>query len=148
MQELKEIKAFLDKNIGHSDSEDLMDIKDWFQNLELAHWQNRVAFRKNNYNRISLVNSEAYDLVLICWEPGQGSSFHSHPSKGCLVKILEGRLEDELKEEGKDSQFRSHLANDVLYITDKMGMHRVFNAQETNATSLHLYAPGEYKPQS
>lgn len=146
MLELKEVKAFLDKNIGHSDSEDLINLEDWYQNLELSHWQNRVAFRKNNYNRISLVSCEAYDLLLLCWEPGQGSSFHSHPQKGCLVKILEGRLEDELKVDGQDSSFRSHNANDVLYITDKMGMHRVFNAQETNAISLHLYAPGGYQP--
>jgi len=146
MQELKEIKKYLDKHIGHSDSEDLIDLKPWFQKLELAHWKNRVAFRKNNYNRISLVDCEAYELLLLCWNPGQGSSFHSHPSKGCLVKILEGRLDDELKSENGDSKFGSYLANQVFYISDEMGEHRVFNAQDTIAISLHLYAPGGYKP--
>ena len=145
MSTIQEIKKYLDKNIGHSDSEDLMDLKLWFQQLEVDHWPNRIAFRKNKYNRITLIKCDAYDLLLLCWNPGQASDFHSHPHKGCLVKILEGRLEDELQVEDNDSQFRSHGVNDVLYISDKMGKHRVFNAQEENAVSLHLYAPGEYQ---
>ena len=146
MSTIQEIKKYLDKHIGHSDTEDLIDLKLWFKQLEVDHWPNRVAFRKNKYNRISLINCDAYELLLLCWNPGHASSFHSHPSKGCLVKILEGRLDDELKLEGKDSQFRSHMTNEVLYISDKMGQHRVFNAQEDNAVSLHLYAPGGYEP--
>jgi len=146
MSTIQEIKKYLDKHIGHSDSEDLRELRDWFQKLEVDHWPNRVAFRKNNYNRISLINCEAYELLLLCWNPAQASDFHSHPSKGCLVKILEGRLEDELKTGENESQFRSHIKNDVLYISDKMGQHRMFNAQEENAVSLHLYAPGGYQP--
>ena len=123
-----------------------MVLKPWFQELELAHWKNRVEFRKNKYNRITLIDCDAYELLLLCWNPSQGSSFHSHPSKGCLVKILEGRLEDELRVEENDSQFSSYQVNDIMYISDDMGKHRVFNDQQEIAVSLHLYAPGGYQP--
>lgn len=143
MSTVQEIKKYLDKHIGASNAKDIQNLEPWLKGLEVDHWPNRVAFRKNNYNRISLIKCEAYELLLLCWNPAQASDFHSHPSKGCLVKILQGRLEDELKLEDQDSQFRSHMTNDVFFISDKMGQHRVFNAQEEHAVSLHLYAPGD-----
>ena len=139
---LEEIQKYLDKNIKQGNTKELTNIKPWFQNLELAHWKNRVEFRKNEYNPITLINCDAYQLLLMCWNPSQGSSFHSPPAKGCLIKVLEGRLDDELQAEDKDSQFRIHMQNDVFFISNNMGQHRVFNSQDEIAVSLHLSAPG------
>ncbi|MFC5046457.1 cysteine dioxygenase [Aquimarina hainanensis] len=146
MASLSEIKAFLDNTISNPNFESLKSLQHWYQETTLDNWQNKVTFEDASYKRISLIKSHYYDLLLLCWKPGQKSPIHGHPKQGCLVKIMEGNLSDEITTPNQQITANTYFQNDVLYIADNVGQHRVFNISDKNVVSLHLYAPGGYTP--
>jgi len=141
-----EIKSQLDLRIVDEPFQDLKDLFDWFDSIELEGYEDLVAFDDQDYNRVMIIESDAYDLLLCCWKPGQGSPLHGHPSCGCLMKMLIGRLNEEQYLDGillSSNQYQKHV---TAYITDEIALHKVSNETLENAVSLHLYAPGGYTP--
>jgi predicted metal-dependent enzyme (double-stranded beta helix superfamily) len=85
------------------------------------------------------------------WSPGKGSPIHDHGNAHCLMKILRGNLTetryafpDENSEEEEPMRViseRTHRENEVAYMADELGVHRVWNQGSDFAVSLHLYTP-------
>ncbi|XP_066142798.1 cysteine dioxygenase type 1 isoform X1 [Euwallacea fornicatus] len=131
-------------------------------NVELVHyviksyksnpveWKKFAKFDRLRYTR-NLVDdgNGKYNLMLLCWGEGQASGIHDHANSHCFMKMLQGSLEEiryswpqkedsELEEIGRS---RLNL-NDLCYINDSLGLHRVANVSSYDtAISLHLYCP-------
>lgn len=84
-------------------------------------------------------------LVLV-WSPGKGSPIHDHGNAHCLMKILKGSLTEtryEFPEEGAPSgpmnviSEKTYKENEVTYMADELGLHRVSNQGDDFAVSLH-----------
>ncbi|EGD82604.1 cysteine dioxygenase type 1 [Salpingoeca rosetta] len=115
-------------------------------------WKQFAHFDDHCYTR-NLVDSGngKYNLMLLCWDMGQASSIHDHAGSHCFMKILDGNLVEELfgpphdLKEGETLSPLVEAAHDrdgVLYISDKIGTHRVSNTSHSRrAVSLHLYSP-------
>jgi cysteine dioxygenase len=89
---------------------DLVSVLDRFSAAEFTHdrigelmggrplressWRSRVAFRADKYARHSIRRSELYDLILLCWSPGQVSPVHNHQGNLGWVRVLRGRMEE------------------------------------------------------
>ncbi|XP_019866077.1 cysteine dioxygenase type 1 [Aethina tumida] len=113
-------------------------------------WKKYAKFDRYRYTR-NLVDkgNGKYNLLALCWGEGHGSSIHDHANSHCFMKMLQGSLEEirfawpeekgqPLKEIGRT---RMNL-NDVCYINDSLGLHRVENPSNVDtAISLHLYCP-------
>ena len=58
----------------------------------------KINFTKGNYNRIKLENysNDIFELVLICWDKNSETKIHDHPIKGCILYLIDGKLEEEL----------------------------------------------------
>eukprot|EP00051_Salpingoeca_urceolata_P026318 m.476852 g.476852 ORF g.476852 m.476852 type:complete len:196 (-) comp20675_c0_seq1:130-717(-) len=92
-----------------------------------------------------------FNLMLLAWDAGQASSIHDHAGSHCFMKVLGGSVEQELypcpdevqeDEPMTPKSVSCHDKNDVLYISDKIGTHRVANADHAApAFTLHLYSP-------
>lgn len=92
-----------------------------------------------------------FDLMLLAWNTGQASSIHDHAGSHCFMKVMGGEVEQELycpladvKEGEKlDVLSRSqHDVDEVLYISDEVGLHRIANTSHVEpAFTLHLYCP-------
>ncbi|XP_055838305.1 cysteine dioxygenase type 1 [Episyrphus balteatus] len=137
----------------------------------IKEWHKFAKFDRYKYTRnlVDAGNSK-FNLMILCWGEGHGSAIHDHSDSHCFMKILQGelvetryqmpdseetikstsgdigRIEDadenfngeELKEQGKSVM----ALNDVCYINDNLGLHRVENPSHTDAAvSLHLYCP-------
>jgi len=117
------------------------------------HWTKFAKFDRHRYTR-NLVDSGngKFNLMILCWNESQGSCIHDHADAHCFMKMLQGELseirfdwptsstenESELKQLGTSKL----LLNDVCYINDSLGLHRVENPSHTEtAVSLHLYCP-------
>lgn len=79
--------------------------------------------------------SEESDVLLVCWEPGQGTSYHDHGISESLVIILEGEL-----------GFRSHDEERTarpfeVLICPRGAAHQMRNASKSRAVTLHVYSP-------
>ncbi|XP_038852824.1 cysteine dioxygenase type 1-like [Salvelinus namaycush] len=93
-----------------------------------------------------------FNLILLCWGEGQGSSIHDHTDSHCFMKMLQGELKETLfewpnnktQDVGDMVQKSQKILkeNQCAYINDSVGLHRVENDSHTEGSvSLHLYSP-------
>lgn len=47
-----------------------------------------IRFDASNYVRSLVAKSERWELRLLCWRPGQGTSIHGHGGSACAFRIL------------------------------------------------------------
>ncbi|XP_046857591.1 cysteine dioxygenase type 1-like [Xenia sp. Carnegie-2017] len=115
-------------------------------------WEKYAHFSPHRYTR-NLVDrgNGKFNLILLCWSEGQASGIHDHSNSHCFMKIMEGQLKETLYswpqnndvEESLNVQECNYFKKDeVAYICDQIGLHRVENESHSNvAASLHLYSP-------
>ncbi|XP_014489512.1 PREDICTED: cysteine dioxygenase type 1 [Dinoponera quadriceps] len=121
-------------------------------------WKKFGKFDRYRYTR-NLVDegNGRFNLMVLCWGEGHGSAIHDHANAHCVMKILQGQLcetryawPDTSKtehgthssEELRELERNTLDTNEICYINDSMGLHRVENPSATNpAVSLHLYSP-------
>ncbi|KAM3515798.1 hypothetical protein MY11210_000569 [Beauveria gryllotalpidicola] len=107
------------------------------------------ASRGYTRNLVDEGNGKSNLLVLV-WSPGKGSPIHDHGNAHCLMKILKGNLTEtryEFPQQGESSgplkviTEKTYKENQVAYMADELGLHRVSNKGSDFAVSLHLYTP-------
>ncbi|KAG7156626.1 cysteine dioxygenase type 1-like [Homarus americanus] len=117
-------------------------------------WKNFAKFDRYRYTR-NLINegNGKFNLMLLCWGPSHTSTIHDHADAHCFMKMLSGSLQEvrfewPKTEEGEEEHEMVEMdrnvlkLNDVCYINDSLGLHRVENASHSEgAVSLHLYCP-------
>lgn len=120
---------------------------------DLKDWQKFAKFDKYKYTR-NLVHegNGKFNLMVLCWAPGNQSMIHDHANAHCFVKVLEGNLreirffwpEEAQSEDGAlvEKGRKDAKTNAISYMSDQLGLHRVQNnSHSNNAVSLHLYSP-------
>ncbi|XP_023707343.1 cysteine dioxygenase type 1 [Cryptotermes secundus] len=130
-------------------------------------WRRYAKFDRCRYTR-NLVDegNGKFNLLILCWGEGHGSAIHDHADAHCFMKVLQGSLNEvrfawpernriarEECVDNRDDNSRDHKVlketsreqlhlNEVTYINDSIGLHRVENLSNINsAVSLHLYCP-------
>src|SRR5437773_214431 len=88
--------------------------------------------------------------LILVWTPGKGSLIHNHSNAHCLMKILQGQLtetrydfpEIQTAKEGAGAMEVTsetvYTENQVAYMSDELGVHRMWNNGTDFAVSLHL----------
>lgn len=98
---------------------------------------------KEHYTRNCIVRELDYELILLCWEPGQETPVHCHGGEECWVYILDGQIEESHYQfDGNNLKFenKSKLeSGEKSFMDDEIGYHRLVNNTNTRAMSLHLY---------
>ncbi|KAF7634539.1 Cysteine dioxygenase [Meloidogyne graminicola] len=145
------------KEIREIFNEDSINIEEVKQLLEeyksnANDWNKFALFDPHKYTR-NLVDAGngKYNLMILCWGPGMGSSIHDHTNAHCFVKVLQGnlletRFELPIEEQSEkpliESGTQLYKLNGVSYISDKIGLHRMENPSHSDsAITLHLYIP-------
>lgn len=120
-------------------------------------WKRYAKFDRYRYTR-NLVDegNGRFNLMVLCWGEGHGSAIHDHADAHCVMKMLQGELcetmyawpKSKKEEDSSETQVLRVIGqntfglNDVTYINDNIGLHRVENPSTVNpAVSLHLYSP-------
>ncbi|XP_067143026.1 cysteine dioxygenase type 1 [Centruroides vittatus] len=114
-------------------------------------WIKYAKFDRHRYTR-NLVDAGngKFNLMILAWAEGQGSSIHDHSDSHCFMKILDGKLLESKFQWPQDSENSEMVCsgetilnlNEVAYINDSIGLHRVENPSHSEvAVSLHLYCP-------
>ncbi|CAL9708076.1 unnamed protein product [Knipowitschia caucasica] len=149
---LNELIAILHK-LFESDSINVDEVQQIMESYESnpQDWKKFAKADQYRYTR-NLVDegNGKFNLMLLCWGEGHGSSIHDHSDSHCFMKLLQGQLKETLFEwpDGKpqgemvQKSQRILVENKVAYINDSIGLHRVENGSHTEpAVSLHLYSP-------
>ena len=104
-----------------------------------ANWSNDC------YTRNCIADTEKFELILICWCAGHQTSIHDHGGEECWVKVIEGEFKETLYKQDemgalKLTKTKFSKKNDITYMKDFMGFHRLENSANKRSMSLHLYA--------
>lgn len=108
-------------------------------------WKEYINFSERRYTRNLVYKSDLFDVYIICWNNKQESPIHDHASNGCVMKILQGRLVQELFDHNIRSTMKMPIfKNQVTYIDNDMGYHKIINT-DTQTVSLHIYSPASHE---
>jgi cysteine dioxygenase len=116
---------------------------------DLAAFQ---LFDTKCYRRNRIRRTEAYEMLLICWAPGQESPVHDHTGSVCAFQVLDGCCHEQPFRRVPDGpagvlraraagSYTAHPKNSVCVSQDS-DIHRVANLSPAqNLCTLHLYSP-------
>lgn len=112
---------------------DLLKIK------EYTNWN------KSHYTRNLISKTEAFELMLCCWEPGQKSRLHDLNQQTGWIKIIKGDLNiSTAKLHSNDKPVilgsKKYSVNDLFVQQAKKQMYSIENNSNERAISLHLYS--------
>ena len=99
----------------------------------------------DRYTRNCIIDTEKFQLMLLCWEEGHKTPIHDHDGEECWVKVIEGELKEIIYKNNEKDELvavKSSIskANQVTYMKDFMGFHSLENVSNTRSMTLHLYA--------
>ncbi|KAI8056497.1 RmlC-like cupin domain-containing protein [Gilbertella persicaria] len=138
-----------------------------------ADWSKYTLFDHSRAYTRNLIDdgNGKFNLMILAWSRGQKSPIHDHAGSHCVMKILDGELQETLfgwPESGDSEECPQqditanslddtnelngqplaiardtiYQPNQVTYVHDKIGLHRISNpSKEKGAVSLHLYTP-------
>ena len=104
-----------------------------------ASWSNEC------YTRNCIVETEKFELILICWEKEQFTPIHGHNGEECWVKVIQGEFKETIYQLDENEELQvirsfSSKEGDSSYMIDFMGFHRLENSASKRSMSLHLYS--------
>jgi cysteine dioxygenase len=126
---------------------DLIKLSPIFEQYEALDWKEFIS-ETNTYQKNLVFSNTEFELYIITWNKQQGTKIHNHADFGCLMKVLQGKVQEtvyntvDLSVKGKNQ----YKTNDISYISNKKGFHSIFNNNENNiSVTLHLYSPINHK---
>jgi len=124
----------------------LLENKNILSSYNSNDWKQYISFDKQDYKKNLVYRDNNFEIFVVCWLPNQETKIHNHPEGGCLLKILEGNMMEELYDKNFVLQEKNNLVmSDVRYIDDSIGIHKMKNNEE-NTISLHIYSPPNFIP--
>ena len=99
----------------------------------------------DGYQRNVIKRTDHYELVAICWKPGQITPIHDHRGSDCAFIILEG-ISTEKTFEVNDSGSAVHMSTRLykpgeVCAADEPDIHQVVNEHDLELVNLHIYTP-------
>lgn len=103
------------------------------------------SWSDKKYTRNCLYKDSNFELLLLCWEKGQQTPIHGHNGENCWVFLLEGSMEEvffSMDDANNLSAYSSQIvvANQITFMNDSQGFHKLKNDSKGRSVSLHLYA--------
>ena len=103
-----------------------------------------ATFSPTSHTRNCLELNERFELILLCWEPGQITAIHDHGGEECWVYFMDSLFEEIIYERSqpklRQTQSKTASNGSVSYMSDFLGVHSLKNAGNRRGFSLHLYA--------
>ena len=135
------------QKINNTNYNTLLDIAMILNNYKGSDWKEYITKSSNYYKKLIYSNTQI-EIFVITWMPGASTRIHDHPTKGCLVKILEGELiEDEFNNDNiVIFKNRNILKKDDIgfKINDNI-LHKINNFTDKLTVSLHIYSMPNFK---
>lgn len=113
--------------------------------VNISALKNCIGYAKEGYQRNVIKKTEFYELVAICWTPGQLTPIHDHVGSDCAFKIIDGVSTEttyDLNDEGLAYPIavREYQSGEIC-ASDEPDIHRVSNNSDNELINLHVYTP-------
>jgi cysteine dioxygenase len=103
------------------------------------------SWSEGTYTRNCIIDTESFELILLCWGKGAATPIHDHGGEECWVSFLDGDFKETIYQKDKDDQLVTSKttkvsSGEITYMIDFMGFHKLENESNSRSMSLHLYA--------
>ena len=131
----------IDRRPGLSELE--VQLKNMEVNLDAL--RECIGYTDNGYQRNVIKRTEFYELVAICWTPGQDTPIHDHVGSDCAFLIADGVSTEtiyQLNDEGLayPVEVRTYQPGEVC-AAEEPDIHRVSNDSDSELINVHVYTP-------
>ena len=104
-----------------------------------------IGYADDGYQRNVIKKTEFYELVAICWTPGQNTPIHDHVGSDCAFLIADGVSTEtiyQLNDEGLayPVEVRTYQPGEVC-AAEEPDIHRVSNDSDSELINVHVYTP-------
>ena len=104
----------------------------------------KFADHQKDFSKRYIYKSKNFEIVLICWKKDYQTKYHKHPNNGCVLKVLEGclmeNIKDDINNEKEEIIKMNIFINDsISFMHDNKGVHKI--TAMTDTFSLHIYSP-------
>ena len=114
--------------------------------------ERRTRFARDDYARNLICRTPEFELLVLCWRPGQQSTIHDHDGALNAIKVYSGELTSRLympahgtppQAKGPVRQIEEQRvrALDGMSGIDRDGIHRLANTSDEGLVTIHVYAP-------
>jgi len=130
--------------LPHCSGQEYVKIADQME-IPVSDFEPFAFFNEEHYTRNCIDRTDDYELLLLCWEPGQVTPIHGHGGEECWVYDLQGTILEKRQEWNEKAQEIEVIDTTVMsegqisYMNDHMGFHSLHNTGEDRAMTLHLY---------
>jgi cysteine dioxygenase len=109
------------------------------------HFLRLCTWNTKHYTRNCIARTADFELLLICYEPGQSTSIHDYNTEEAWVHPILGSVVEERFEPPDHGGLRkissAKLVTDSFsYLHNGRSIHRYINNTEERAATLNLYA--------
>lgn len=115
--------------------------------IPAAELQSHTRFSNKSYARNLVHKTGEFEIMVMCWHPGQRSAIHDHAGSLGGLKILDGSLTESLFQKAPNGMIKSLSSADYTVgetrVEETSLIHQISNLQEDNgkAISVHIYVP-------
>lgn len=107
--------------------------------MPFAYW------KEKGYARNCIKRTKDYELLLLCWNPGDKTPVHGHDGQDCWVYLVDGEMtEIRYQADEEENLTKTHTetltGRRLTYMRDEMGYHMIKNNSNQRAMTLHIYA--------
>ena len=112
---------------------------------------NRIAFAKEGYARNLVCRTPFFELLVLCWRPGQESTIHDHAGALNAIRVYAGELTSRTFSRAggassgpgpvtQDGEERVSADTRMVGL-DRGGIHQLANTSADDLVTIHVYAP-------
>ncbi|MDX2216005.1 MAG: cysteine dioxygenase family protein [Oculatellaceae cyanobacterium bins.114] len=125
-------------------------LQTWVADLDLKDdlFKHHIAFCSQSYHRTLVCRTSRFDMLILCWQPGQSSTIHDHADSLNVTRVYRGELTSRAFEQVDSSQARcclelldeERLQQNAIATVNRHQIHQLTNTSDENLVTLHLYA--------
>tara|TARA_B100001250_G_scaffold413538_1_gene448004 strand:+ start:1963 stop:2481 length:519 start_codon:yes stop_codon:yes gene_type:complete len=122
------------------------EVTNFLNNYELIE-KDRLKyshFSKKNYTRNLVFRNKYFEIIILCWSPGQIAPIHGHEGEKCWAKVEVGKLKfcnfNIISKNPLKLKNEKEIIGKKGFLDGPAEIHSVENIYDKNAVSLHIYA--------
>lgn len=109
-----------------------------------------IHFCNTGYTRNLLCRTSRFDMLVLCWLPGQMTAIHDHAGSLNVTRVCSGTLTARLFQvrdrpvPGRafvELKMEQQLGENELSLVERNDIHQLANMTEQKLVTLHVYAP-------
>ena len=141
------IKPFINLLAEFSDKDfPIYEVSSLIQNSQFSeeNIEQYSYFSKDCYTRNKIYKDKNFEVLLLCWLPGQMAPIHGHEGEKCWFKVIKGDLQINnysiISESPLKLKFEKTINASAGYLDGPADVHSIKNCSNRQVKTLHIYA--------